>query len=167
MLVVVALFTGCRTVGPPRTWVSTGVHYVSEQGEIDDFLDDSAGFSVGVGTYLPVRRVGVGPELEGIFSSNDTTFDSGYVTVSRFLAGVRVGYFPNAPFVPYLRGGYMGRWDDGRSIDESGSGFYVGGGVNLFVAPFVSFAPQVLYTSSNLSVEAEEIIAGLNVDFHF
>jgi len=152
--------------------VSFGIHYAAEADEVGRYLDDGAAFSFGAGGYILRRdQFGVGPEVEGSFSYHDadlTQYISDDVYVSRFLLGVRGNWFiEGTNLAPYLRGGWLYRWDDGDYVEDDGGGYYAGCGLDVMVAPFFSISPQFLYTRANLSVDAVEYLIGVNFDFKF
>jgi hypothetical protein len=159
-------------IEPPRGWFSMGFHWVGEQNDVGDVLRDSVAFSFGGGGFI-IRheQIGIGPEVEGSFSYHDARLApnvSDDVYVSRFLLGGRFAWFVrDTNLAPYFRGGWMYRWDDGDFVRDDGGGFYLGGGLDIMVHPHFSISPQFLYTNSNLSVDAEEYLIGLNFDFKF
>jgi hypothetical protein len=60
----------------------------------------------------------------------------------------------------------MWRTDSGDQIDDSGSGWYLGGGFDWYIGSHLRAGPQVLYTSSS-SLNASEWLLGAAVTFAF
>jgi Outer membrane protein beta-barrel domain len=168
-----ALPQGTRDAHAQPWFVSGGFHFIQADYSVNvlggaDF-SDNPGYSIDVGFTKWSDELGVA--LEGGLLKSSTDVDIGAInseTVDslRFLVGVRAFDRGSDTWLPYLRGGFMWRTDSGDSIDDSGSGWYVGGGFDFYLGSYLRAGPQLLYTDSS-SLNAKEWILGAVVTFAF
>jgi len=153
----------------PRFFVSVGYHEIEPNHRYDD-TDDPA-LSVDAGFLSWSGDMGFGLEagvMQSKFKTDVTVFTKDNVDTTRYLLGVRfIDYRVGSDFAPYLRGGYVRREDKGHIIDDTGGGYYFGGGIDWKVAGTgFSLAPQLMCTSAS-SLGASEWLLGLNASYAF
>lgn len=166
-----------RRISDPQSesqlgYTGFGVHWVTPDGDARDRLDDGPGVSVTVGTFLTQHPFALAAEVAGYGSPHDSdssiAAESENFFVTRVLAGGRLLWTGlSKDLVPYARGGWLYRWDNGDGdFEDGGGGYYLGAGLDFTVAPGLSIAPQVLFTSSELfgTDETDEFLYGL--EFH-
>lgn len=159
-------------IGPrrPRFFISAGYHAVEGEHFYDDQGDDEAvSFDLGYMTWS--GDMGFALEVGYMSSSFETdisVFQSDDVDTARYLIGARFIDSPSdSRFAPYLRAGFMYREDEGDVIDDSGSGWYAGGGIDLkFGDTGFSIAPQALYSETD-SLNTTEWLLGLTATLAF
>ncbi len=164
----------------PQGWFSFGFHVVNPLSDTDDFLNTGGSFGGTFGVNLLREKFALGPEMAFIASLQDSDieperddsryYDNDDVFIGRLMLGARASVYALPGVAPYARGGWMYRWDDGdRDIDydDSGSGWYAGGGTAIFVYPGMSISPEILYTAANLDVDAAELLVGITFDIYF
>ncbi len=167
-----------RGVGPtwePNSWLSVGGYFVDGRYDTPqdfDFEEDTA-FAVDLGMYNWRGEMGIGLEAGLIYGGYEIDGDlfgagSQQVDVWRGLIGIRVAdRGPNdSRFVPYVRGGFMYRRDDGGSVKDDGIGWYAGGGFDWRLGPQLAIGPSVLFNESS-SRNAQEWLFGLLLTFGF
>jgi len=154
-------------------FTSFGFHAVAPQDEARDRLDPGFGLSTTIGIFAITEPIAVGFETAGLFSWHDADEDfeleqDDFFAVRAMLGGRLAWFGAQATVVPYVRGGWMYRWDEGEGdFEENGPGFYLGGGLDFTVMPGLSIAPQILFTSAELGdedIDTEETVFG--VEFH-
>jgi hypothetical protein len=157
---------------PPRGFVAIGGHYV--EGEVDSPLgedpDSDTALSIDVGMFAWNESLGIALELGYLASSYEidvSSIASDDVDVARYLVGLRFADDePQSLFLYHLRGGFLYREDEGDVLDDSGSGWYAGGGIEYKLPGGFSIGPQLLYTESS-SLDATEWIAGIAAAYAF
>lgn len=157
---------------PPRGFVAIGAHYVD--GDVDSPLGDDpeadTAFSIDLGLYTWNESLGLAIEAGYLASSYEIDVSSlatDDVDVRRYLIGLRFADDePDSFFLYHLRGGFMFREDEGDLLEDDGSGWYLGGGIEWKVGRGFSIGPQLLYTDSG-SLDATEWIAGVVAAFAF
>lgn len=149
-----------------------GAHWVEPDGDADGRIDGGPAVSVTIGYLLTQKPVALAAEAGGYFSWHDAEGPLRQGTedffMSRALLGGRAMLTAlSQKVVPYVRGGWMYRYDDGDgSFEDGGTGYYYGAGLDITLTPGLSVAPQVLFTRSdvfNLD-ETDELFYGL--EFH-
>jgi hypothetical protein len=163
---------GTMEARPPRGFVAVGAHYID--GEVDSPLgedpDENAAFSIDLGLYTWNESLGLALEAGYLASSYEievSSLASDDVDVKRYLLGLRFAdNEPDSYFLYHLRGGYLFREDEGDLLEDDGSGWYLGGGIEWKVGRGFSLGPQLLYTDSG-SLDANEWIAGVVAAFAF
>ncbi|HEV8672592.1 MAG TPA: outer membrane beta-barrel protein [Methylomirabilota bacterium] len=155
----------------PLWWVAVGGQAAVETGRLADEAGTEGGGLVGGGVYLarlgPVR---LGPEAEasGGALHADLGPVSDEVTVWRGRLGVRAVWWPpgsESRLLPYLRVGAVYRADRGDLIEDDGFGWYVGGGLDVRVAPRWAVGPFLTYERVGLSIESHTLLLGLRLTF--
>jgi hypothetical protein len=166
----------------PRGWVSVGISFVSseiDQDTVDD-PDDERPLGADVGLYGWQGEVGMGLELGAMHSTyeavgGDSLSDpSEEIDVWRLMLGVRIADRGSGDrLLPWARGGFLYRIDDGEGVDpqgaslaDDGPGFYVGAGFDLVLIAGFAFTPQVMYQKSK-SFDSEEWIGTLSLSYLF
>jgi hypothetical protein len=156
----------------PRGFVAIGGHYV--EGEVDSPLgedpDSGTAFSIDLGLYTWNESLGLAIEGGYMASSYEIEVSSladDDVDVKRYLLGLRfVDDEADSFFLYHLRGGFLFREDEGELLEDDGSGWYLGGGIEWKFGRGFSLGPQLLYTDSG-SLDATEWIAGVAAAFAF
>lgn len=176
-----------RRIHDPRSelqtgWTGFGGHIVVPTGDDEDRLEDGFGASITVGYFLTHQPIAIAIETAGYFSYHDTEDDLEPIIgddfwLYRWLLGGRVAYLGwDRVMVPYVRGGFAYRFDDGdddfedNGIDneDGGTGYYAGAGLDFTIVPGLSIAPQVLYTSTDpFGEDAEELFYGLEFNINY
>jgi len=154
----------------PTFFVSGGYHIVEPMHTFDGEGDSDA-VSIDLGYLTWNGEMGFGIEagfMQSNFETDLTVFLRDEVDSNRYLVGLRFIDSPvGSNFAPYLRGGYLFREDKGDVIDDSGSGWYFGGGIDYKLGGSgFSVAPQVLYTESS-SLDSTEWLFGLTATIAF
>lgn len=161
---------GIVGTGRPRFFLSAGYHAVEGEHFYDDEGDDEAlSFDIGYTTWS--GEMGFALEAGYMRSSFETDiglFQRDDVDTSRYLVGIRFMDAPSASnFAPYLRGGFLFREDKGDVIDDDGTGWYLGGGVDMKLGQSgFSIAPQALYSESD-SLDTTEWLIGVTATLAF
>ena len=171
-----------RREGNPRTYFNDtdeqlgytgfGIHWVSPDGDAKDRLQDGLGLSMTIGYLLTQRPIALAAEVGGYFSWHNAEKPLRAVSndffMSRALVGGRALWTGlSDAVVPYARGGWVYRYDNGDgSLEDGGTGYYLGGGLDFTLGPGLSIAPQVLYTRTDVFDldNTEEMFYGL--EFH-
>jgi len=163
---------GVRTPIRPRGFVAAGFHQVDEdvRSPTGDDPDSDPAYSVDLGVYTWNDSLGLALEggfLGSRYEIDTSSLSSEKVDVRRYLLGLRlVDDDPQSLFLYHLRGGLAYREDKGDVIDDSGTGWYVGGGVEWKLPAGFSVGPQVLYLDTD-SRSATEWIFGIVAAFAF
>jgi len=154
-------------------YIQVGGYYVKADYSVNtlggiDFSDNPA-YSIDVGFTKWTDELGVA--LEGGLMQSSTDADIGAINsetidTMRFLVGVRAFDRGSDTWLPYLRGGFMWREDSGDQINDSGSGWYLGGGFDWYIGSHLRAGPELLYTNSS-SLNAQEWLLGAALTFAF
>jgi hypothetical protein len=154
-------------------FIQVGGYYVQADYSVNALggteFSDNPGYSLDIGFTKWSDELGVALEGGLLKSSTDVNIgaiSSETVDSMRMLVGVRAFDRGSDSWLPYLRGGFMWRTDSGDQIDDSGSGWYVGGGFDWYIGSHLRAGPQILYTSSS-SLNASEWLLGAAVTFAF
>jgi hypothetical protein len=92
------------------------------------------------------------------------------VDIWRARAGVRVTWWEedDSPLVvPYLRGGGVFRADRANLSDDSGFGWYVGGGLNLMLNERWALGVSVTYERVSMRDETKSLLLGIGLSYHY
>jgi hypothetical protein len=157
---------------PPRGFIAIGGHVV--EGEADAPLgedpDSDTAFSLDLGLYTWNESLGLALEVGYLASSYELEINSlatDDVDARRYLIGLRFADDePDSLFLYHLRGGFLFREDEGDLVEDDGSGWYLGGGIEWKLVGGFSLGPQLLYTDSG-SLDSTEWIAGVAAAFAF
>lgn len=159
----------------PQYWLSVGAYWVDGRYDTpadDDYEEDTA-IAVDFGAYNWRGEMGIA--LEGGLMKNSYQLDgdplgSGRsdVDVWRGMIGLRVADRgpTDSRFVPYARGGFLYRRDDGGPIKDDGIGWYAGLGCDIRVTPQLAVGPSVMFNEAN-SQNAQEWVFGVLVTLGF
>jgi hypothetical protein len=166
----------------PRGWVSFGISFLSSEidQETDGDPDDKNPIGGDVGMYGWQGEVGMGIEFGAMHSTYDAIAEdslfnpSETIDVWRLMLGLRVADRGSGDrFLPWLRGGFLYRIDDGDGVDpqgaslsDDGPGFYIGGGFDFVLIAGLALSPQVMYQKSK-SFDSEEWIGTLSLSYLF
>jgi hypothetical protein len=166
---------GAGPVWAPSSWLSVGGYFVDGRYDTpQDFgFDEDTAFALDLGMYNWRGEMGIGLEgglIVGGYEIDGDLFGAGSekVDVWRGLIGVRVADrgANDSSFIPYVRGGFMYRRDDGGSVKDDGIGWYAGGGFDWRLGPQFAIGPSVLFNEST-SRNAQEWLFGLLLTFGF
>lgn len=146
----------------PTFFISGGYHVVEAEHNWDEEDDEAISIDLGYLTWSGdmgfALEAGV---MRSSFETDITVFQKDDVDTTRYLLGLRfIDSTPDSRFAPYLRGGYMYREDKGDVVDDDGSGWYLGGGIDFKVGYGFTFGPQLLY-AENSSLDATEWLLGV------
>jgi hypothetical protein len=164
---------GTLDESPPKWFISISGHLIQGDfiGPLGEGDDDYSGFGIDFGYTNWNDQLGI--TLEGGFLSSQTEIQvntgpnpTDDVDTQRFLIGLRLIDRGSSWWMPYLRGGYMWRMDEGDTISDDGNGFYAGGGFDFFLGKSLRLGPQLLYTESE-SLDTKEWILGAVLSFGF
>jgi hypothetical protein len=162
---------GTQGANPPKWFVSFSGNWVT--GDIDGPLGSSSAdtnaFGIDAGYTNWNDQLGITLEAGYMSSSakiDISSIDTTNVDTKRYLIGLRLFDRGQGWWLPYFRGGYMYRTDSGDQIDDKGSGWYAGGGFDVYLGQNLRIGPQVIYTNSQ-SINAQEWIFGGVVSFGF
>jgi hypothetical protein len=166
----------------PVGWISLGISFLSSDVSQDTVTDPDEDQPLGadIGLYGWQGEVGMGLEAGvmhstyeavGADSLSDPAED---VDVWRLMAGVRVADRGSGDrILPWLRGGFLYRFDDGsgvgpqgNSLSDDGPGFYLGAGFDLRLVAGLAFTPSIMYQKSK-SFDSEEWIGTLSLSYLF
>jgi len=166
----------------PNGWISVGAAFFSSDisTETDGAPDSNSGLSADLGLYGWQGEMGLGLEAGLIYNTYDAigsdqlSSPTEQVDVWRTTIGVRLADRGSGDrFLPWLRAGFLYRFDDsagedslGNSLSDSGAGFYIGGGFDFLLLGGFALTPQLLYEQSR-SVDAKEWIASIALSFLF
>ena len=154
----------------PTGWVSIGAFAVADDYDTPDDPDVDPAYGLEVGLIGWTGDVGLGLEaavMRSRFGVATSSIDSETVDTTRWMVGLRLAdWNEGSRFSTYLRGGYLYRTDEGDLIDDDGSGFYAGLGVDVRIAGPLAISPQVLYTDSS-SLDATEWLFGGSLVWRF
>ena len=156
----------------PAGWASFNVAFFSteiDQDTVGD-PDDDTGLGGELGIYGWQGEMGLGLEIGLIHSTYEAQIDalaSEDVDVWRGTLGVRLADRGSGErFLPWLRAGFLYRFDDGDSFQDDGPGFYIGGGFDFVLIGGLALSPQLVYQKSR-SVDSEEWIGILSATYLF
>ncbi len=155
----------------PAGWIALGLGYGSLDIDQPDLGDPDEGTIYGgdFGFYRWQGDMGLAVEAGLLASTYETEVDS--LTVDEvdslcWMLGLRAADRGVSPvYVPWLRAGFLYRTDQGSVVDDDGSGFYVGAGLDWRLAGRLSLTPQVLYLDSS-SLDSQEWIGSLELTFY-
>jgi hypothetical protein len=154
----------------PTGWVSLGAYVIEDDYDTSGEPDVDPAFGLEVGLIGWTGEVGLGLEAAVMRSSFDvatSSIDSETVDTTRWMIGLRIAdWNEGSRFSTYLRGGFLYRTDEGDLVDDDGSGFYAGLGVDVRIAGPLAISPQVLYTDSS-SLDATEWLFGGSLVWRF
>jgi hypothetical protein len=166
----------------PVAWVSVGISFLSSEVDLDTVTDPDEDQPLGldVGLYGWQGEVGMGLEAGVMHSTYEAAGSDSLsnpaedVDVWRLMAGVRVADRGSGDrILPWLRGGFLYRIDDGsgvgpqgNSLSDDGAGFYLGAGFDLRLVAGLAFTPSIMYQKSN-SFDSEEWIGTLSLSYLF
>lgn len=166
----------------PTGWVSFGVSFYSTEIDVetDGDPDDDTGIGAEIGLYGWQGEMGLGLEVGLNHSTYEAVADDQLnnpteeVDVWRGTLGVRLADRGSGDrFLPWLRAGFLYRFDDssgkdslGRSLADDGPGFYIGGGFDFVLLGGLALSPQVVYQKSR-SVDSEEWIGTVSLTYLF
>lgn len=166
----------------PRGWVSFGVSFLSSEidQDTDGDPDDKNPIGGDVGLYGWQGEVGMGIELGAMHSTYDAIAEdslsnpSETIDVWRLMLGLRIADRGSGDrFLPWLRGGFLYRIDDGDGVDpqgqslsDDGPGFYLGAGFDVVLIAGLAVTPQVMYQKSK-SFDSEEWMGTLSLSYLF
>jgi hypothetical protein len=142
--------------------------------------DDDPGLGGEFGLYGWQGEMGLGLEFGLIHSTYDAVGSdqlnnpSEQVDVYRGTIGVRLADRGSGDrFLPWLRAGFLYRFDDsdgedslGRSLGDDGPGFYIGGGFDFVLLGGLALSPQVVYQQST-SLDSEEWLGTVSLTYLF
>ena len=146
-----------------------GTYDVNVPPLVNASVSENPAFSIDAGITKWNEELGV--TLEGGLLKSSSDVDNGLLNTEkldtmRYMIGLRLFDRGNESWLPYLRGGFMWRTDKSDSIDESGSGWYFGGGFDFYIGGNLRVGPQLLYTNSTV-LSSQEWILGATVSFGF
>jgi hypothetical protein len=156
----------------PSYFVSAGLH--ATEGDIESSAtgseaDEGLAWSIDVGYVTWNADLGLAFEAGVLASGYEIEVTPGTeddVDVTRYLLGLRlIDASPESAFLWHLRGGFAHRQDEGSIVDDDGSGWYAGGGVEWKLGGF-SVGPGLLYTDTS-SIDAREWVLGVNASYRF
>lgn len=157
----------------PIGWISGGIWFTSSEqslpasGEPDE--DEPLGLELGFFTWKN-NEMGLGVELAAIHSEyklDVTSIDTETVDVWRGMLGLRlVDAGISQRFAPFARAGLLWRSDSGDILDDTGFGYYLGAGMDWYLAGGLALTPSLLYQDSN-SYNTTEWLFGIALTFQF
>ena len=154
----------------PRGWIGIGAFAVEDDYDTPGDPDVDPAYGLEAGLIGWTGEVGFGLEaavMRSRFDAATSSIDSETVDTTRWMVGVRLAdWSEGSRFSTYLRGGFLYRTDEGDLIDDDGSGWYAGLGVDVRIAGPLALSPQVLYTDSS-SLDATEWLFGGSLVWRF
>lgn len=177
--------SACKNSMPPRDghgreWFSVSGSMVERDGDVGQDVDESGAFTIEGGyDVLTTQYLRAGFEVGFNWSSQDvrsTTApsESWDLSVARWSMGARAGLLiPGVDGVLYVNGGLFLRDEDADDSDavavpppeESGTGLYVGAGLDFWFDRVGRMGPFVRYYDDSDS-DVRETLIGLSVTFY-
>jgi hypothetical protein len=176
--------SACRNTLPPRDghgrqWFAVAGSMVERDGDQAQDVDEAGAFTLEGGyDVLTTEYLRAGFEVGFNWSSHDvrstsTPGESWDLYVARWSMGARAGLMiPAIDGVLYVNGGFFLRDEDADDWDvvaapppeESGTGLYIGGGLDFWFDRVGRMGPFVRYYDDSDS-DVHEMLIGLSVTF--
>ena len=160
----------------PEGWVSFGISFTSTTNlDVDTVNDPDDKNPIGgeFGLYSWQGDLGLGLEAGLMHSTYEAVGEdvliepSEEVDVWRGTVGLRVADRGSGDrFLPWLRAGFLYRFDQGTNISDDGPGFYIGGGFDFALIGGLALSPQLVYQQSK-SFDSETWIGTLSLSYLF
>lgn len=144
-----------------------GYKYMDEDDWMDEFQEQTEG---GILFDIQKKDWSVCAVLESMYSMGDDEINGVDIEVAttEVLLGVGKTWAPNATIRPYVRGGIvfasveqeMSYGLESESVDGSGTGFGLSGGVYWSISQHFNLGLGVRYTKAELDVEGYDVECG-------
>lgn len=159
----------------PQYWLSVGAYWVDGRYDTpnDDEYEEDTALALDFGAYNWRGEMGIALEA-GLMKNtyeldgDPLGFGRSEVDVWRGMLGLRIADRgpEDSRFVPYARGGFLYRRDDGGPIKDDGIGWYAGLGCDIRITPQLAIGPSVMFNEAN-SQNAQEWVFGVLLTLGF
>jgi len=162
---------GLVTPFQPTWFVSTGVRWYDGGYRTPTGADPSedVGYAVDAGYFSWSGDLGAALEIGLSQATYDVDTGSGgreEVDVMRILGGIRfVDRLEESPFETFLRAGAVYREDDGATVNDDGTGWYAGGGLDWILGSGEFLLGLDLMWMETSSVSSEDWVLGVHMTF--